>query len=89
MTTLEETGIQIRTAVLELQKLANTTRITDPETASKIDGIANNITEVVDGKKQTTPLSTRDITTPSSSPSEKKTAQTQPKLSPKHPSSEN
>jgi len=50
MTTLEETGIQIRTAVLDLQKLANTTRITDPETASKIDGIANNITEIVDGK---------------------------------------
>ena len=50
MTTLEETGIEIRAAVLNLQKLANTTRTTDPETASKIDGIANSITEIVDGK---------------------------------------
>lgn len=50
MTTLEETGIQIRTAILELQKLANTTRTTDHETASEIDKIANNITEIVDGK---------------------------------------
>lgn len=50
MTTLEETGIQIRTAVLNLQKLANQTRTTDPETASEIDGIANSITEIVDGK---------------------------------------
>ena len=50
MTTLEETGIQIRTAVLNLQKLANNTRTTDPETASKIDAIANSITEIVDGK---------------------------------------
>ncbi len=50
MTTLEETGIQIRNAVLNLKTLANTTRTTDPETASEIDGIANNITEIVDGK---------------------------------------
>jgi len=50
MTTLEETGIQIRTAVLNLQKLANQTRTTDPETASEIDKIANSITEIVDGK---------------------------------------
>jgi hypothetical protein len=51
MLTIEEIGIRIRCAVLDLNKLSAGQRSEHPEIAAEIERIANKITDAVNGRE--------------------------------------
>lgn len=51
MLTIEEIGIRIRCAVLDLNKLSAGQRSRHPEIAAEIERIANRITDAVNGRE--------------------------------------